>query len=635
MIEVFDLSLKKQAILQNATSIEEYEPLNNLSRLTFVLPRDDPKTAYCKPFYFVRFGNTMYRILPQADDIGLTPTITYECEHVIATLIDDVIPGDVVIGNLGTYTSDVLQFLLSKQTVKHWRLGVCEFTRQFEYGWSDESLLSALFSVPNLFVDPYIWEFDTTGYPWVINLKALDTEQPPQLYVRKGKNLITLKRTTDPTNICTRLYVKGYGEGVNALTFADINGGKPYIDSPKEYKDKYGLKARVWVDRRYENKESLLQAAKAMLKELQEPGVEYEVEFAEVDESTYNKAQVGAVVKVIADDIEYKTYVVDVTRKYSNTGVSVKLTIANRPKDIAASVADLADRQRIEMTYAQGATQLYAQSLQANCDSSSGAEMQFYIPAEMRIVNSVQVKIKVDRFRAYSKATDTKDSEEQTSTEGGRTTRTSSSGGGGTSTSSSGGGSTETSRSGGGSTETSGGGGGTTTDTGPGGINVEYEWYWTQTTENHAHEYRDVVSHQHEITLRNHTHDVRIPSHRHEFDIPDHDHRVTIPAHTHSVEIPNHNHKVTIPSHNHAITPGIYRFGAPSKFSLYVDGTLRKTFSSTGEEIDITGYLIDPSGGKIARGVWHSISVVPNDLAYVFLDMYIQGFVQSRGDNTV
>lgn len=635
MIEVFDLSLKKQAILQNASEIEEYEPINNLGRLTFVMPRNDPKNGYCKPFHFVRFRDNMYRILPLVDDIGVTPTITYECEHVIATLIDDIMPGDVVIGNLGTYTSDVLQFLLNKQTIKHWRLGVCEFSRQFEYGWSDESLLSAMFSVPNLFVDPYIWEFDTSEYPWTVSLKALDIEKPPQLYVRKGKNLITLKRTTDPTNICTRLYARGYGEGINALTFSDINGGKPYIDSPKEYMDRYGLKARMWVDRRYENPESLLQAAKSMLKELQEPGVEYEVEFVEVDDSTYNKAQVGAIVKVISDDIQYKTYVTEVTRKYSNKGVSLKLTIANRPKDIAASVADLADRQRIEMTYAQGATQLYAQSLQANCDSKSGAEMQFYIPEEMRIVNSVKVKIKVDRFRAYSKATDTKESEQRTSSSGGGGVKTSTSGGGGTSTSSSGGGSTETSRSGGGSTETSEGGGGTTTDTGPGGINVEYEWYWTQTTENHAHEYRDVVSHQHEITLRDHTHDVRIPSHRHGFDIPDHDHRVSIPSHTHNVDIPSHTHDVTIPSHNHEITPGIYRFGNPNRFSLYVDGTLRETFSSTGEEVDITGYLIDPRGGKISRGVWHSISVVPNDLAYVFLDMYIQGFVQSRGDNTV
>ena len=635
MIEVFDLSLKKQAILQNASEIGEYEPINNLGRLTFVMPRNDPKNGCCKPFHFVRFRDNMYRILPLVDDIGVTPTITYECEHVIATLIDDIMPGDVVIGNLGTYTSDVLQFLLNKQTIKHWRLGVCEFSRQFEYGWSDESLLSAMFSVPNLFVDPYIWEFDTSEYPWTVSLKALDIEKPPQLYVRKGKNLITLKRTTDPTNICTRLYARGYGEGINALTFSDINGGKPYIDSPKEYMDRYGLKARMWVDRRYENPESLLQAAKSMLKELQEPGVEYEVEFVEVDDSTYNKAQVGAIVKVISDDIQYKTYVTEVTRKYSNKGVSLKLTIANRPKDIAASVADLADRQRIEMTYAQGATQLYAQSLQANCDSSSGAEMQFYIPAEMRIVNSVKVKIKVDRFRAYSKATDTKESEQRTSSSGGGGVKTSTSGGGGTSTSSSGGGSTETSRSGGGSTETSEGGGGTTTDTGPGGINVEYEWYWTQTTENHAHEYRDVVSHQHEITLRDHTHDVRIPSHRHGFDIPDHDHRVSIPSHTHNVDIPSHTHDVTIPSHNHEITPGIYRFGNPNRFSLYVDGVIRNSFSSLSEEIDITQYLIDSSSGIIRRGVWHSISILPNDLSYVFIDMYVQGFVQSRGDNTV
>lgn len=597
MLEVYDINLKKQAILQNAFGINEEIVKNNISHLRFSLPYNDKKIKYCKPFHFVRFGKNLYRILPSNYDWNSTPTIEFECEHVIATLIDELMYGDFVVGNLGVYTSDVINFVLNKQKKKNWVLGVCEFSRQFEYGWSHESLLSALFSIPNCFVDPFIWEFDTSSYPWVVSLKKLDVDAVPSLYVRKGKNMISLKRSSDPTNICTRLYAHGYGEGINTLTFADINDGKPYIDSPQEYIEKYGLKTRLWVDRRYENKESLLEAARAMLDELQEPLYEYEVEFIEVDKSFYNKAEVGRAVKLITDGVDYKTYITAVSWDYTMSGVNCKITIANKPKDIASSVADLADRQRIEMTYAQGATQLYAQSLQANCDDKSGAEMQFYIPEEMRIVNSVKVKIKVDRFRAYSKATDTKQQQNQTSTSGGASTQTSSFGGG--------------------STQTSSAGGGVTEDTGPGGINVNWVWVNTQVNEGHAHAFQRVDSHQHRITIQPHTHTVGVPNH------------------SHNVFIPNHSHQVTIPSHSHEITPGIYRFGNPNRFSLYVDGVNRQNFDSLEEEIDITEYLIDNDSGMIRRGTWHSISVLPNDLSYVFIDMYVQGFVQSRGDKTV
>lgn len=595
-VEVYDLDLRKTAILQNAFDIEEDLVINNINHLKFSLPRNDPKVQYCSPFHYVRYGDKMYRILPTDEEINITPYMTYECEHVISTLIDEIIYGDVVIGNIGTYTSDVIEYVLSKQSKRNWVLGKCEFNRQFEYGWSNESLLSALFSIPNLFVEKYIWDFDTTKYPWTVNLLKLNEDQDPTLYIKEGKNVISLKRRSDPSNICTKLYAQGYGEGINALTFEDINNGKPYVESSDEIKAKYGIKQRLFVDRRYENKESLLQAAKAMLKELEEPYYEYEVEFVELDSSTFNKADVGKVAMIMAGGLKYKTYITGVNRKITSSGVEMKLTIANKPEDIASSVADLADRQRIEMTYAQGATQLYAQSIQANCDSSSGTILSFHIPSEMKIVNAVKAKIKIEQFRAYSKSTSVQEQSVQTS--------------------SSGGGSTQTSSSGGGSTQTSSGGGGVTKDTGPSGINVKYDMAETTEVSGHKHEIRQVIAHQHEIELDDHTHSVSIPSH------------------THSTNIPSHTHSTTIPSHDHEITPGIYRFGNPSRFSLYVNNVFRESFNSTGAEIDLTQYLVS-TDGKIPRGSWHSIEIRPNDLAYVSIDMFVQGFVQSRGDATV
>lgn len=41
------------------------------------------------------------------------------------------------------------------------------------------------------------------------------------------------------------------------------------------------------------------------------------------------------------------------------------------------------------------------------------------------------------------------------------------------------------------------------------------------------------------------------------------------------------------------------------------------------------------SDNMIPRGSWLSLEVRPDDLAYISIDLIVQGFIQSRGDNTV
>ena len=143
-----------------------------------------------------------------------------------------------------------------------------------------------------------------------------------------------------------------------------------------------------------------------MLNELQDPLQQFEISFAELDESDYNVAQIGKRVRILQTELgtQVDTYVTELTYKYDDVPSS-KIIVANKSTDIASSVADMADRQRIEQAYAQGATQLYSQSLQANCDSQNGAVMDFYLPEDMRIVNKIVAKVRVGSFRAYSKAT--------------------------------------------------------------------------------------------------------------------------------------------------------------------------------------------------------------------------------------
>lgn len=621
MLELFDKSTRQRiAILQNAIGVREEQKINAISYLYFSLPYSDPKNEICTTFSLVQYnGGDLYRILPKSvtrDDIGV---IEYTCEHVIATLLDNVLFGFHVIGGAGYETAQVIRYILGHQLTENWVLGECDFSSQFEYSFEQENLLGALFSLPKPFTTAYQWKFDTSRYPWVLSLKVLDKEALPGLYIRNGHNLTSITNESDPTEICTRLYPLGYGEGVNQLKISDVNGGLPYLQSPPEIVEKYGIVERVWVDRRYENAESLKAAAQAMLDELQEPAESYSVSFANLTKAESNTAKLGEVVRIIDGElgIDKATVITGITIDHDDFERS-ELTIENRPRDVASMVADLADRQRIEQTYSQGATNLYAQSLQANADAQNGAEINFYIPAEMRIVNKVKAKIKLSRFRAYSKATSFGGSSEQTSSTGGSVSATSASGGG----------SSETSESAGGFSVTSGSSSRTSTDGSSMGAQHPVDVGPPTPTAlylyaEHTHEYMEYVpTHVHGI---NHTHTVKAPSHTHDFEIP---------SHRHSFSLPSHKHNVTIPSHTHNIEPGIYFFGGASGFAVSVNGEVKATYDGSGTEIDLTDLLLGKDG-KISRGTWHSVSVIPNAKAYVSIDIFVQGFVQSRGDMTV
>lgn len=639
MLEVFDRKTRlRTAILQNAYGIKETKPLNVLHYLEFSLPYNDPKNEYCQPFHYVRHNNgELYRIMDDGVKKSETGDLVYSCEHVLATLLDKVLFGYHVVGNLGVYTKDSIQYVLNHQDERNWVLGDCDFKHQFEYGWEQENLLGALFSIPQGFADPYIWTFNTHTYPWVLNLKKMDMNVKPQLYIRNGHNLMDISRDRTRTTVCTRLYPLGYGEGVNQLGIEDVNEGCPYLQSPKEFIDKYGIIERVWVDRRYENAESLKAAAQVMLNELQEPVVAYQASMADL---IYNSADAavepGAMVRIIDTELGIdKTTVLTAVEVLHGDIQSSTITIANRSTDIASTVADLADRQRIEMTYSQGATQVYSQSLQENADSKNGLEMDFSIPNEMRIINKVLCKVRMESFRTYSKLTSTSSQQSSTSSSGGGSTVSSASGGGTSKSTDTDGGDSVTSGSGGGTRETTESGGSFNKTSGSvQGISSSNTGSSDGSKGYHTHTY-GVGAHTHNVSVGAHTHVVVIPDHKHTVKVPSHSHDFTVPSHSHNVTIPSHSHSFTIPGHSHNIEAGIFRFGSPKSFRVLVNGEVKATFTGSSAEIDLTEYLIDEDSGKITRGSWQSLEILPDDLAYIKVSLMVQGFVQSRGDAVV
>ena len=613
-LEIYDMNRVPVCMLQNAFDIQEQQSLNALWYLDFKLPATDAKNEFCNAYWYARFNDgELYRMFPNGyNDAFDLPYYSYHCEHVLATLLNKVMPGIVTMGGYYQPTPDVLRAILAKQDSQDWVLGECDFSRRFEYGFEKENLLAALFSVPQCFDEDYIWTFETKGYPWVLNLKRLNKNAEPVLNVRYGYNRLSYNRQPDYTNHVTKLYAYGSGEGVNQLNINKFTNGLGYILADKEHIEKYGIRESIWVDRRYENEETLYAAAQSMLNELCDPITSYSCGFI-------GDVKVGEVVNII--DYE-QTYVVKKILTYGDID-DIQYELSNKQPTLASTIADLANRQRIETTYSQGATNIYSVCFVDNADANNGLDCDFYMPQSMRFVNKVVAKIKYDSFRAYSGTTEQGGSTSSTSAAGGQTSSTSESGGGGTSAA--GGGQSKTSAAGGKSTESTNQFN-LASDTGTYGI-ISLTGYsgLTSTTLDHSHK---VPDHTHRIRVTNfaHTHSVTIPSHRHNFEIDDHVHE--LPAHTHSFSLPAHSHTFELPPHKHDIEPGIHRYGNPTQVELKVNGNSKGFFEDRSFEVDITEWLANDDG-MISRGSFQTLSVIPNDIAHISVSLTVIGFIQS------
>ena len=435
-LNVYDLNRQKSAVLQNAFEITETQELNKIYTLDFKIPADDVKCQFLQPFHYCRYGDTgqLYRIIKTELDDSDTPILSASCEHVITTLVDDLMFGVVNLGGGDVKTADVITELLKKQSTKNWTLAECDFVRRFEYNWEQETILNALYSIPKEFTKAYKWTFNTTKHPWELSLKAIDATIHPQYYIRAKRNLLSSGTAQDFAEICTRIYPLGYGEGVNQLTIKDatvdknsvvkvtrngkvinINGtistardaikyGNTYIESPSAIVAQYGIKEKVLVDRRFEDANSLFSYAQTMLDSLSTPSMSRSFDVIDLHPLTnqdIDNAEVGKICKMTGDNTI--AYITKTTRVLDEAG-NLQIELSTKATDVASAIADLADRVRIESVYAQGATQLYQHSKDANATTEKGMVMSLYFPEEMRQINKVLMRLKLGMFRSYSKS---------------------------------------------------------------------------------------------------------------------------------------------------------------------------------------------------------------------------------------
>ena len=726
---IYNREMELVGVLQNASAIGYVRTHNDLFTASFALPFDDSKNALCDTHFIVDIfdGETSkgkYRILdePETDLTTAGQFARYSCEHVIAFLLNDVIDGYLELGGTGVTTRAVIERLLSMQNVKRWTLGTCDFDYQFQYSWENTNLLDALFSIPTCFVDDYHWTYNTDSYPWTLNLVRQNKDRTCE--IRRKRNMQYIKREKDSSALCTRLYCKGSGEGVNQLNIKEVNGGLPYIDA--DTIEMYGTICGHYIDLTLTDAETLLAKGRAVLEEVKHPRYTYKakaVDLCKVTGLDWHTFDEGKFVHIIDEEkkIDLDAMIIEVSKPdVDGDPLDVDLTISNKPSDASSAIEDLSRRAAITAQYSQGATNLYSQQYSDNADTEHPATMRFFVPRECAKINKVLLSWQIDAFRSYETGDAAGGGIATTTSAGGESTNTSSSGGGSTRTTSSGGAttvttetqvyagavsisgpvdmygdsmimtgeatnnfvqtgaasgrtgaSTDISTTESGTLETNTNGShshtfagsdtianghthsiyspGESTNTGGVSNNATHYVNIAGTTDAGGAHIHYVESHRHTVpahshTLNSHTHSLAI--HQHAMDhvhavsvgvtipalgisIPSHIHIVDIPAHEHSVTVPNHTHDLSIDDHTHEIVYGIYEGGYADGVDLVVDGTTIPPEALEENEIDIVAYLDKDNNGKITRGTWHEIKIVPNGLTRIEANLFVQTFVTS------
>jgi phage minor structural protein len=623
LIEILDQSLQPLAVLEKANNKELERKANNIWFFSFSLSINDPKNEHCQHFNFVevtsktgrKYGK--FRILP-TETKKQDNSIRYSCEHVIGTLWDDVLDTDDTNGYVQFTNKNVryvIETLLSFQTTQHWVLGQCDFDSYIEsYGFENENnLFNPVFSIPEPLGVPYEFTYNTDVYPFQLNLVAASNVVKSEY--RWGKDILEFNKLVDPTDIVNYLIPKGYGEGINALTIKDVNGGKKYLKDDASIA-KWGRKSDIRIDRRFKIPASLKRWGENLLSELKDPKFSLDVKAADLSilpGHEHEKRLLNSVANVIVGEDIYQVRIMKETIKDLDREHLVDYELGNEIGNIAKTNADQRKRQEVQERYSNGALSVDSQNMVDNADPENPVVFRVYIPEDMLNVNTMNLTYETSNFRGYTKGS---------SAGGGTILSTTSSSGGGQTTSAGGG---QTTSAGGGQTSSAGGDHKHKMFTAVGfqaasnpnssvmlraadGMQIAVD----SDTAAGVEYYTEGSSGSHSHTVSDHVHSVQ-------------DHTHTVSSHTHGVEL-------ELEPHTHPQIYGIYKHSSmPTAIEIKVDGVTIPGNDLSGENIDIAPYLSKDSDGRILRNAWHEITLRPtDDLALINATLIQRLFVSNH-----
>lgn len=210
----------------------------------------------------------------QTDYATNTPSITLE--HVINKLKNRVMFGEhtaaEISGNPGATrctAKQAIQYILRFQD--DWVLGSFGYSDSNPYKFNGDTLYDALETVSNSLDDPW-WSYDTTKYPFVLNINPRPDGTACKLL--PGRNLNTITKTVDKSGMYTRFYPIGKD---------DLHISGDFVGKNSE---KYGIICKVGTDTSLETEAELRAWASSNLNRHCEPTVTITADAMELADKT-------------------------------------------------------------------------------------------------------------------------------------------------------------------------------------------------------------------------------------------------------------------------------------------------------------------------------------------------------------
>lgn len=207
-----------EAILENAYDIIVTGEINGEDTLTFSIPFRDSKRKYLENEKKIQIVDDIYKIrtiTDVKDTTGNTVTQVYaEAEFYDLTFS--------VRKEEKKFDAETAKAAMAYALADtEWSVGTVNVTSKRTWTSTEKNALSILRSVANLHGGDLVFDCPNR----LVHLLTVNGKDSGALFAYK-KNMKSIERVVDTRSLVTRLYAVG----ANGMTFADINGGKPYLE---------------------------------------------------------------------------------------------------------------------------------------------------------------------------------------------------------------------------------------------------------------------------------------------------------------------------------------------------------------------------------------------------------------------
>lgn len=339
------------ADLAEASDVQYQKTRNRVWTASFQLPAGNKKNGYFDLLDFAEIYDGDRRVgLFRIDE--RTPVhdtkkeiYKYNCSHVLDTLNDDrvALTGKVIKSGVST----ALSYILGEQDTAHWQLGTLDFSKSFDYQFSRETILKALREIPKPWWEEFQFTFNTTSYPWTINIIKPDTT--PKGSLRYSKNIKSIERNENAKEMVNELYAFGKGSGSDQVTAG------PFTSDPAGY----GWNITdIFEKQFFDNSTDLGEAAQKYLNRVDTPKVRYKSSAVDLKRlADVNELKLGDYIRVYDPkfDLEDTIPIVSMTKQdVTGRPLELEVELANRHRKFPSYGALAFRDQATEQNLASG-----------------------------------------------------------------------------------------------------------------------------------------------------------------------------------------------------------------------------------------------------------------------------------------